>query len=76
MMKRGTIILAIMALVLLVGSPTQAAAAIAKVSSFKGDVIVQSGAEVNRVTRTGYLLNSGDSILTRKIGRASCRERV
>lgn len=65
MMKRGTIILAIMALVLLAGSPTQAAAAIAKVSSFKGYVIVQSGAEVNMVTRTGYLLNNGDSLLTK-----------
>ncbi len=50
----------------LLATPTQADAAIAKVSSFKGDVIVQSGDRIVQLKKTGYALNDGDFILTKQ----------
>jgi len=45
--------------------PSVATAAIGKISSFKGEVLVQSGDNVTRVGATGYPVNTGDMILTK-----------
>ena len=50
----------------LLSAPTHADAAIAKVSSFKGDVLVQSGDSINKLRKTGYALNNGDYIMTKQ----------
>ena len=49
-------------LILLYASP--AAAAIGKITGFKGDAIVQSGATITKVTKAGMPLNDGDAITT------------
>nr|HID57929.1 hypothetical protein [Desulfobacterales bacterium] len=38
---------------------------IAKISSFRGEVIVQSDAKLIKVTEVGYVLNEGDRVLTK-----------
>lgn len=43
---------------------SQAAAAIGKITGFKGDAIVQSGATITKVTKAGMPLNDGDAITT------------
>ena len=49
---------------------SQADAAIGKITAYKGEVIIKTGDEVNRVTKTGALVNDGDTITTRT-GEAS-----
>lgn len=45
--------------------PSAASAAIGKISSFKGEVLVQTGDTVARVTATGHPVNTGDMLLTK-----------
>lgn len=51
------------AIILLFAFP--AVAAIGKISSFKGDVILQSGASVSKVEKINTAVNDGDSLTTR-----------
>lgn len=47
-----------------VASPTHAATPIAKMTQFKGDVLIVSGAQVLKVTRAGEPISDGDSVQT------------
>ncbi|MFA6412009.1 MAG: hypothetical protein WCW53_04875 [Syntrophales bacterium] len=49
-------------LILLYASPV--AAAIGKITGFKGDAIIQSGANIAKVTKAGMPLNDGDMVAT------------
>jgi len=51
---------------LLFASQTNAAKPIAQVSGFKGEVVVQSGTRIFRVTKLGQILNDGDRIQTKQ----------
>lgn len=46
--------------------PSLAQAAIGRISTFKGEVIVQSGDTIRKVTARGHLVNNGDIILTKE----------
>lgn len=43
-----------------------AAAAIGKIASFKGDVVLQSGTSISKVTKINIPINDGDSVTTRE----------
>jgi hypothetical protein len=60
------LIFALFAGVFLIGSPAYAAKPIAKITSFKGDVIIQSGTQFFKVTQIGQALNEGDRIQTKQ----------
>jgi chemotaxis protein histidine kinase CheA len=46
--------------------PSVASASIGRISSFKGEVIVQSGDNIARVVARGHLVNNGDILLTKQ----------
>jgi hypothetical protein len=46
--------------------PSSAKASIAKIASFKGEVIVQSGENITKVAAPGYQVNNGDIVLTKQ----------
>lgn len=53
-------------LILLLSDTSWADVSIAKISSVKGEVIIQSGDTVSKLNQTGQVLNNGDQLLTRK----------
>jgi hypothetical protein len=62
--KKGWVVLMILTgMILLTALP--AIASIAKVTSFKGEVIVASGGQVDKVTAPGLVLKSGDIVQTK-----------
>jgi len=46
--------------------PSEAGATIAKVKSFTGDVIIQSGEEITKLKQVNHVLNNGDYIMTKQ----------
>jgi len=60
------LLLAITFLAVLVCIPADALAQIAKITSVKGDVIVNQSGQMTKITSPGLALNDGDQILTRE----------
>lgn len=46
-------------------NPVEATKPLAKITSFKGEVIILSDAQLTKVSKTGLILNEGDSIQTK-----------
>jgi len=62
----STLAVLLLVSILFLSIPADTYAAIAKITSFRGEVLVQSGTDVSRLRRVGYVLNSGDYVLTKQ----------
>ncbi len=65
-MKTYPMVMMMMILAVLLILPSFAEASIGRISSFKGEVLVQSGDTVKKVVATGHQVKTGDMLLTKK----------
>ena len=63
--KTALILTALCLGVFAVAAPTSAATPIAKITQFKGEVLIVSGEQLSRVTAVGQPVNDGDSVQTK-----------